>query len=501
MKETSHAQCYKHTDSVKMTFVIHWFLLCVVIPILAIAGNTTTHLDVVLLFPAAVIIYCGSRLAGIAAKGVDRIVEMTFWLYAYIFMGICAFLQIEAGRFPWPGHYSDSLIIISELIMLASFAAFDFGRQRRIKSNHDAPWVPSRWLEVSRNRLYLVSFFGMAIAAYATLKLGAFSTLFLNRTENFAIISSEYNIAQLSIYTSLAKTIVYVLLVTALAYRIKVKNRPAIILLIIALLIFTAIENNPISTPRFQVGTILISIFFIFPWRKYKASFAIYGLVLGMIVIFPYASLYRNSNNPSLVARIEQFRSANPLVTSGDYDSFQQVMNGVRMVHDDGVTYGHQIFSALLFWVPRKLWPGKAQPTGVLIAERSGYGFTNLSAPLWIEFYVDGGWLLVLLGFFFYGRFVRTLDLARRNGDDRLRPMYLLATIYAGYQIFLLRGSLMPAIAYLSPVLPVILACSKFRKESIRENSEGPPRSNHSIIFVNARPDADSAVNSQRADQ
>ena len=486
--------------NVKDYFAVHWFLLCIAIPIMAIVGNTATHLSLVLLFPAAVIIYCGSRLASIAAKGVDRIVEMTFWLYAYIFMGICAFLQTEAGQFPWPGHYSDGLIIISELIVLVGFAVFDFGRQLRIKSNHNAPSVSSRWLEISRNRLYIVSIFGMAIAAYATIKLGAFSTLFLNRTENFAIISSEYDIAQLSIYTSLAKTIVYVLLVVALAYRIqKTNSHVSIVLLIITLSIFTAIENNPISTPRFQVGTILISIFFIFPWRKYKASLAIYGLALGMIVIFPYASLYRNSNNPSLVAKIEQFRKANPLVTSGDYDSFQQVMNGVRMVQDYGITYGHQISSAFLFWVPRKLWPGKAQPTGVLIAERSGYGFTNLSAPLWIEFYVDGGWLLVLLGFFFYGRFVRTLDLARRNSDDRLKPMYLLATIYAGYQIFLLRGSLMPAIAYLSPVFPVILACSKYRKSSIRGDFE-INRGNRSKMFITPS-NTGSAANSPRPEQ
>ena len=181
MKETSHAQCYKHTDSVKMSFAIHWFLLCVVIPTIVIAGNTARYSGIVLVFPAAVIIYCGSRLARIAAEGVDRIVEMTFWLYAYIFMGICAFLQIEAGRFPWLGHYSDDQIILSELIVLTGFAAFDFGRQLKIKSNHGASPNPGRWLEVSRNRLYFVSILGMALATYATLRLGAFNTLFLNR--------------------------------------------------------------------------------------------------------------------------------------------------------------------------------------------------------------------------------------------------------------------------------------------------------------------------------
>lgn len=485
MKETNIPQQYGRINKATNRFTVHWFLLCIVVPMMAIAGNAAIHIGITLLFPAAVIIYCGSRLAAIAAKGIDRIVEMTFWLYAYIFMGICAFMQIEAGRFPWGGHYSDRLMIISELIVLIGLAVFDFGKRLKIKSIIHARSAPRRQFEVSRNRLYFMSVIGMSIAVYATMKLGAFSTLFLNRSANYAIISARYSISQLSIYTSLAKTIVYVLLIAALAYRIQKKHSGALMtILIVVLSIFTAVENNPISTPRFQVGTILISVFFIFSWRKYKASLVIYALVFGMIVVFPYASLYRNSNSPSLEAKIAQFRKANPLVLSGDYDSFQQVMNGVRMVQNYGLTYGHQISSAFLFWVPRKLWPEKAEPTGVLIAERSGYSFTNLSAPLWVEFYVDGGGLLVLLGFFFYGRLVRGLDLARQNSDDRLRPIYLFATIYAGYQIFLLRGSLMPAIAYLSPVLPIILACSILHKNSINGNSENSV-SDHSSKSMN----------------
>jgi hypothetical protein len=68
---------------------------------------------------------------------------------------------------------------------------------------------------------------------------------------------------------------------------------------------------------------------------------------------------------------------------------------------------------------------------------------------------VDGGFLLVLCGFFFCGAFVRWADDSRCNYTERATLAYLFITIYAGYQIYLLSGSFMPAIAYLALVVPV----------------------------------------------
>lgn len=454
-------------STVTMKFLLHWVLLCIVIPVLSIVGNTTGNAGFTLAFPLIVIIYCGTRLAVIAAKGSNRIVEITFWLYVYIFLGVSAFLQIGANHFPWAGHYSDGAIVSAQLLIMGGMVAFDFGRHVKFgRRNLSTIAVTSRF-EMSRNRLYLIAAFGMVVTAYATEKLGGFFTLFLNRNERYAIISGHYDIAQMAIYNSLAKTIVYVLLVATVAHAVydlkgqKTIHRLPVYALAIVLGLFTMVENNPIATPRFQVGTIILSLYFVLPWKKYKASIAIYGLILGLLIIFPYASMYRSSNDPNLKESIEKISNENSLIVSGDYDSFQQIMNGMRMVQNDGIQYGKQIVSSLLFWVPRSVWPDKAQPTGVLIAEKTGYSYLNLSAPLWIEYYVDGGWILVLVGFVLYGVFVRWVDDSRRTHVGASTPVFLFATVYAGYQIFLLRGSLMPAIAYLSPVVPVLLACGK----------------------------------------
>lgn len=460
-------KCEYTTSRATVRFLAHWVTLCIVIPVLSFSGSEMRNASLTLLFPLVVIVYSGTRLAVIATKGSNRIVETTFWLYIYIFMGICALLQVAANHFPWPGHYSGSMVVSGELLIIGGMLAFDLGRHikrgRRKLSNISV----GTHFEISRNRLYVVAVSGMLVAVYATQKLGGFTTLFLNRNERYSIVSQHLDIAQFSIYSSLAKTTVYVLLVVTISYliyginRYKSNNRLFIYLLLGALILFTGIENNPIATARFQVGTIILSIYFMFPWKKYKTSIAVYGLISSMVIIFPYADLYRSSNDPNIKHAIEKTSYQNPLVFSGDYDSFQQVMNGMRMVQSDGYQYGKQIASSLLFWVPRSLWPSKGEPTGVLIAEKTGYNFLNLSAPLWIEFYVDGGLVFVFFGFLFYGIFIRWLDDARRMHVGAPTPLFLFATVYAGYQIFLLRGSLMPAVAYLSPVVPVLLACGR----------------------------------------
>src|SRR5699024_1839537 len=149
------------------------------------------------------------------------------------------------------------------------------------------------------------------------------------------------------------------------------------------LMVATIVVNNPISTARFQVGTIILSLYFVFPWTNRKAAISIYGLLIGLVVIFPYADLFRNASDSDWVSRLSRVRNGNALSIIAVFDSFQQIINATRLVQTKGIEWGHQITSAFLFWIPRSIWPGKAVPTGEYIALQGGYDFTNLSAPLW----------------------------------------------------------------------------------------------------------------------
>jgi hypothetical protein len=231
----------------------------------------------------------------------------------------------------------------------------------------------------------------------------------------------------------------------------------------IVMLGITMVLNNPISTPRFKVGTILLSILFVLPWRRWSSAATISGAVFGLVLIFPFADLFRNTLDTNLSARLAQTSVISELTENGDYDAFQMITNAAMVLEKNGTDFqlGRQISGALLFWVPRALWPNKPIATGEWIAERQGYGYTNLSAPLWVEFFIDGGWLLLMIGFMGYGYLVRVVDrwhaISHNSGSARI--VSILVPIYAGYQLFLLRGSLMPALAYLTPIVLVALVC------------------------------------------
>lgn len=461
----THAVAAYRRVGADVRLAIHWTVLCLLIPLIIILPNLTNRASIAAFFPAIVIVYSGTRLAQIAARGIDRIVEMTFWLYTYIFLGLSAFLQTAADIFPWPDHYSTYEIAEAHLLVIVGIIAFDFGYRVCLKSaKYPVPRSkPVRTL--ARRRIYILSLLGLMVSVYATIKLGGLATLFLNRNARFALLSESHGIAAISIYNSLAKTVPYTLLIIAAAYRMRESQQRLIFNALVTILaLLTLIENNPIATARFQVGTILLGVYFVAPWKPYKAKLAVYALILGLVLVFPYADLFRASNNASLSDRIQKYENRFPLATKVDYDSFQQIVNGIRMVERDGFEYGKQLLGATFFWVPRSVWTTKPEPTGPLIAERNSYTFTNLSAPLWIEFYVDGGWILVLVGFAAYGYVVRRLDYARQGATSRTAPAYVFATIYSGYQIFLLRGSLLPAVAYITPIIPIIWLCSTRRK-------------------------------------
>lgn len=450
-------------------FLIHWGVLSFLFPLLIILPNLSSGMRWTVVFPGVVILYSGTRLACIVASGANRVVEMTFWLYANVFLGLSAFLQTVANKFPWPGLYSTDVIVRAYMLVIAGMIAFDLGyRGHFARATRGATGHTERLRRsISRQRVYWVVLLGLLLSVFATYKLGL-STLFLDRTARFELIAQRYDTAWLTIYTAMAKTIPYVLLIALLAYRTREKRQRLIFtVLIVVTGLFALVENNPVATARFQVGTLLIGIYFVTRATPNKIRLAIYALLVGLVVVFPYADLFRTSNNASLTARIEYYAGRSPLATKVDYDSFQQIMNGLKMTDRSGFEYGHQLLGDVLFWVPRSVWVTKAEPTGQLIAKSSGYTFTNLSAPLWIELYVDGGWVLVLFGFALYGRTVRKLDDARRQSNDRSSMGYLFATIFAGYQIYLLRGSLLPAVAYLSPVIPILWLCTRRERHAL----------------------------------
>jgi hypothetical protein len=220
-------------------------------------------------------------------------------------------------------------------------------------------------------------------------------------------------------------------------------------------LIFTV---NPISSPRYVAGTVLLSltVMAITPFTRLRFRLVVTGLLLAMLFVFPYADRFRGVGEADgLLTKGNTVQA----LQNGDYDSFFQITNSTLLVQEYGVTNGRQALGVALFWVPRSVWPGKPDDTGVLIAESRGYEFTNLSAPIWAELNVNGGWPMVLLGMVLCGA-------AIRKADRGVPVESILGPIAPFYLLIILRGSLLQAVAFLLVLVGIASAMTHRRGRS-----------------------------------
>jgi hypothetical protein len=180
------------------------------------------------------------------------------------------------------------------------------------------------------------------------------------------------------------------------------------------------------------------------------------GTFFGFTLVFPLLDIFRRSLDGSL-------RVVSPLnsLLSGDYDAFFEINNAVNYVDHLGITWGNQALGVLLFWVPRSIWPTKPVDTGVLLATFRGYGFTNISAPLPAEMFINGGWPVLVVGMIAFGFALGRWDVAieRRLTSAGILP--ILGCVIPFYLLIVLRGSLLQSMAFLSVVLVATLFVSQ----------------------------------------
>jgi hypothetical protein len=202
-----------------------------------------------------------------------------------------------------------------------------------------------------------------------------------------------------------------------------------------------------------------------------RATFSLTALAIALlfIVVFPFADVYRSSLETEVTGYFRETSLESQIVDKGDYDAFEQLVNVVSYVDHNGLGYGRQLAGTALFWFPRSVWSSKPVPSGVLIGEYRGTANTNLSLPLWGELYLDGHIALVILGMLLYGTFAAAVETQYAlSSAETPNLSTLFVPVFAAYQFYVLRGSLLSAIAYLVPVVLCMWFCTS-RGQSERD--------------------------------
>jgi hypothetical protein len=224
---------------------------------------------------------------------------------------------------------------------------------------------------------------------------------------------------------------------------------------LLMLLVLVMITENPYTEKRNAIGPVYIALLLVL----FHNWFTIQGrrlllLVSGMVLVFPTIAIFTHNHAQTLSGlSLSQFSDEiADHYFSINYDSWANIYTAVEIVKVHGMQWGHQLLGSLLFFVPSSVWGGKPLATGIFLAQYliANYSmwFTNLSAPLVAEGYLDfgpGGVIAYAVAMAWFVVFLNRL-VQRRAGW----VAFPMATYASVFMMIVLRGSLMIALGFAS---------------------------------------------------
>lgn len=410
------------------------------------AGNPQDFLPLLLVIELAAL-----RLVWVLGSSERHLYEMVFWMFVYVFLGVAPYVQMRLGVEPGTtpdlnAAYYTGVTMAVLVGCLMWMAGSTIGARWKDKDRSPITFV------VDQRRSQM--FFGAVLMAtfYYLISIGP-SVLFESRTAMAEAYARAWPTPAVS---NLITTAVPLALLVSFVAQVQALARPDVTatvlsrILVVVNFVVMFICINPITSPRYVFGTVLLAVAstagaFSTLLRFRMMTFA---TVLGFIFLFPLADMFRHISFGDRIV----FDPIGSML-SGDFDSHAQVVNAFEYVDENGFTWGRQLMGAILFWVPRAIWPDKPLATGIILADSKGYEFNNLSSPIWAELFVDGGWLFVVVGMFALGFLFRRLDQHVEVSLRVRRVPGLLACILPFFSVMAWRGSLMVAFSGLVVIL------------------------------------------------
>jgi len=234
-------------------------------------------------------------------------------------------------------------------------------------------------------------------------------------------------------------------------------SQQAILLLVFVLFcIVLMLLKNPLFERRNSLGPVYLTLMCLFlPVLLNKRVFLVFSLFF-MMILFPASSMLTHQygifsgNDVSFADVLSQITGHyNDL----HYDAWSNGSTMFELIDEQGHGLGKQLIGTLFFFVPRSLWEDKPISSGEMVGqylmENSTLWFSNLSFSLPYEFFYDFGALGVIGGALILAVFVATIEEKAKKST----VWQIFVVYFSFYLYFLMRGPLLPAFAYLAPVL------------------------------------------------
>jgi hypothetical protein len=239
-------------------------------------------------------------------------------------------------------------------------------------------------------------------------------------------------------------------------------SRACVIALLVLLVLIT---ENTYTEKRNALGPVYLGLLLIgFQHSLASRARRMLLLVVSMVLVFPASSIFVHNRSLTLsdISMGRIWEQIEEHYFSINYDSWANIYTCIEIVKVHGLQWGHQLLGSVLFFVPSAMWSGKPQATGIFIGNylTANYSmwFTNLSAPLVGEAYLDFGILGVIVYSAALAAFVTFLNrLALRQEKWVSLPIAVYTSIFL---MIVLRGSLMIAMSFAAAALLSFMVAS-----------------------------------------
>lgn len=415
-----------------------------------------------------------------AAHGL-RPAAAAFYVFWFAWLGVGPIAQLTLGRVAWNDTRALAdpaavrLALVLTALAIAFFAIGDLATRA---------WARRPRPEARASIRPIVH--GIVVAALVVVGVNAvdvlgFDSLFASRNERGDALDaagaslSDAGGAVYALYTvlpsglAIAATLLGVYRLQ-LAWRGAARIRVIDLGLLLAGIAGIALFANPFSQTRFiallALGSLVLAAM---RPRSPRAGFAFLAVgIAATLLVYPLANVFRRGTLS--LGGI----TANTFV-SPDFDGFQQVVNTLSYVQTHGYAAGRHLLSAVLFFVPRSVWPDKATIASADVATHAGYSFTNLSLPIHAELYLQFGVVGLVVGMLLLGILASRVDSAWLLAP--LSKWAMLAPLVSMAMFGILRGPLGAQVpAYLPAILILLVAVrSSPRTALLPDATEQPP--------------------------
>ena len=385
------------------------------------------------------------------------LIDISFWTFVYLFFGLSFSTQLYNGQLPWIqiSQYSGHLSTVLGIILVGCLT-FIIGRY-----SNNLIHIHKRKLILKRvNLLFLFSVL-LTIIIFSLLGI---EKIIYPRSLLIYTIQNDSNRALLELLLVIINTSFFVCLIAYLQFYKKklITFKNLIFFMIIMFIVF-----DPIRTERL-IFLMIISILFLYYFNNNKNAW-LAALTLGLVVIFPFADLFRGDSVFESGTFLAQYSGYITNFLTGDYDAPVSLLLAIEYVEDKSFLYGQNILLAIFGLIPRAIWISKPYATGFVLTDHANLFFQNIGVNLWAEFYLSFGFLGVALFFYLLGVVIKSITVSYKHNEFAL-VIYIYLTVFF---IFFLRGDMLQVFFKTAPfIFFLYLVTSKKRKKVFSSSPE-----------------------------